>query len=1121
MYMKMTKILTMCAAMMLCGTIWAAAPVPGQNFDVLLRGTQPRVKAAADELTYQWYKDNEPIYDATESSYTIEKVKKEDEGSYWVTISNGTDSVTSDEATLTVESEEPEIRMYRVKSEGLANASTGYGADDPLVPVADEDRLAAALVPVSKGLAADGVTPLVFKLHFPGKEESETRWELQRSCISTGYWDSLAQSMNWYLLQNGRFQLCNGEKTVLTVPAHPEGGADVYMYLSAVPSDKIILTKLYDLKISAVGNEEVSGEIEFKVVRPPLVLIHGFNTKGEWGDGFKGVISVGHEESLVYELHYGVFDGDYTANTYGTFAQLTKQLNVTLLTDVEGLQGPTLWDGWACTRYDVVAHSQGGVLTRLLCSKDPAWGGAFRGKANHYRGRFNRIVTIGSPQNGTSLIYYLLQMKKTYSTLLSTVLPTFCSNLYQSRFDPWGQEIRQINSIEIDPAAKFHAVATEVNSANIVFVLLGLYFGQFGSAGVDVLLPKGSDSVVDLESQLAGAAKKSTYFDDYDLYVAHAMILDSFMTRKFLGANSVQTTSTSLASYVNKLFENNNNFGFFTRPARASESWRKRIDNSMAAISASMNLVDYLVGKPIKFAEYAITFLNVEALTSDILNYFFPKDTVTAAADSGIKAIWSAEVYGPNGVTLDGVTLEEDSERDFGVNVKVADSVVGEVVLYGCFYSEDGRVLYAKPQVVYSNPPGKRIVSIECVPSTLTMMVGDMIDPELWATYETGVKSRLFVGMDTPLTFISSDAQIVKVNGHGLEAIKNGSAVITAEYKGLRTTLQYQVGNDDSDVMLFSCGEDGLMLVFAGTLQESTDMKNWKTLNDAESPYTVQTTDSQKFYRSFFSAVIGGSDGGDTGEEGTIKEGENFTTSLSDTVNLDMIWCPPGTFMMGSPTDELGRDGDETQHQVTLTKGYWIGKYEVTQGQYEAIMGKNPSTFQAADLPVEYVTWYDATNFCTKLTEIERAAGRLPEGYEYTLPTEAQWEYACRAGTTMALNSGKNLSSLAKCPEMDEVGWYYNNSDDATHSAGQKKPNAWGLYDMHGNVCEWCLDWYGSYPSSAVTDTKGVSAGSYRVGRGGSWSSYARYCRSAVRYYFDPGYRSNGFGFRVALVPIR
>ena len=244
----------------------------------------------------------------------------------------------------------------------------------------------------------------------------------------------------------------------------------------------------------------------------------------------------------------------------------------------------------------------------------------------------------------------------------------------------------------------------------------------------------------------------------------------------------------------------------------------------------------------------------------------------------------------------------------------------------------------------------------------------------------------------------------------------------------------------------------------------------------------------------------------------------DITVPVSDKVNLDLIWIEPGTFMMGSPEDELGRWDDEVQHKVTLTEGYWLGKYEVTQAQYEAIMGTNPSYTRGDNNPVEEVSWNDAMEFCKKLTAQENAAGRLPVGYEYTLPTEAQWEYACRAGTTTALNSGKNLSNTKQCPEMDEVGWYTYNSDKKTHPVGQKQPNAWGLYDMHGNVLEWCLDWYGSYPTSFVKDPTGASTGKYRVYRGGAYrDSDAFSCRSASRAGNTPDFYNNNRGFRVVL----
>jgi len=320
-----------------------------------------------------------------------------------------------------------------------------------------------------------------------------------------------------------------------------------------------------------------------------------------------------------------------------------------------------------------------------------------------------------------------------------------------------------------------------------------------------------------------------------------------------------------------------------------------------------------------------------------------------------------------------------------------------------------------------------------------------------------------------------------------------GLALTVAMAQGAEPTIDYAIKME---------------ITYTGVLYQSTDGENWTKVEGAASPYYVPMDEAKKL---FFCSK----------EEELPPEppapGKNITVSLSDMVDLDLNWIEPGTFMMGSPTDELGRYDDETQHQVILTQGYWLGKYEVTQAQYEAVMGTNPSDFKGADLPVEQVSWNDAVKFCEWLTAQERAAGRLPEGYEYTLPTEAQWEYACRAGTTTALNSGKNLSNSSKCSEMDEVGWYKYNSDETTHPVGQKLPNAWGLYDMHGNVWEWCLDWYGAYPTSSVTDPKGPSTGSRRVVRGGSWYNLAGSCRSANRGNGIPSDISYSRGFRVAL----
>ncbi len=237
-----------------------------------------------------------------------------------------------------------------------------------------------------------------------------------------------------------------------------------------------------------------------------------------------------------------------------------------------------------------------------------------------------------------------------------------------------------------------------------------------------------------------------------------------------------------------------------------------------------------------------------------------------------------------------------------------------------------------------------------------------------------------------------------------------------------------------------------------------------------------------------------------------------------------MVWINPedkadgGTFWMGSPESEEDRYSNETRHQVTLTEGYWLGKYEITQGQWQAVMDNNPSRFkdQGLNAPVETVSWEDVQEFLKKLNKLEEDAGRLPAGYQYALPTEAQWEYACRAGTETAYSFGDSSQRLG------EYAWYSKNSGSLfskkTHPVGQKLPNPWGLNDMHGNVWEWCEVWYESdYPTGPVTNPDGPASGDVRVMRGGSWLNFALDCRSALRDRSTPSYRDDHVGFRLAL----
>ena len=231
------------------------------------------------------------------------------------------------------------------------------------------------------------------------------------------------------------------------------------------------------------------------------------------------------------------------------------------------------------------------------------------------------------------------------------------------------------------------------------------------------------------------------------------------------------------------------------------------------------------------------------------------------------------------------------------------------------------------------------------------------------------------------------------------------------------------------------------------------------------------------------------------------------TTSLPD---FSFVFISPGTFIMGSSETELGRKDDELPHEVSITHGFFLQSTPVTQGQWKAVMGNNPSQFfpKGDDYPVESVSWYD----CQKFIERLNSTGE----HIYRLPTETEWEYACRAGKFSSSSEGEIIELFCEHdPNLDAVGWYCGNSDRATHPTAQKKPNPWGLYDLHGNVLEWCQDWYGPYPATPQTDPTGSITGPGRIIRGGSWFSNAKSCRSAARLYWSPNAKSDFIGFRL------
>lgn len=317
------------------------------------------------------------------------------------------------------------------------------------------------------------------------------------------------------------------------------------------------------------------------------------------------------------------------------------------------------------------------------------------------------------------------------------------------------------------------------------------------------------------------------------------------------------------------------------------------------------------------------------------------------------------------------------------------------------------------------------------------------------------------------------------------------------------------------------------------------------------------------FLLAGFAILAGNTDGSNSGP----VAGKPWKLSLSTSGELNMAWIGPGSFTMGSPESEPGHRQDEKQFHVRLSHGYWMSATEVTVAQWRDVMGTdlrghltdvmNDNTLydfpgrkttirdfmgmsndgdigrylanQADDLPMYFTSWNDAMEFCQKLTQRELKAGRLPAGYKYTLPTEAEWEYAARAGTTEATFAGP-LVVVDHAPSvLDGISWYVANSTNGysgkslgptvagPRKVATKRPNAWGLYDMNGNLWEWCSDWYGTYPTGSLTDPAGPAKGTHRVDRGGSWGSGPADERSANRAQNPQPEASAWRGFRLAL----
>ena len=415
-----------------------------------------------------------------------------------------------------------------------------------------------------------------------------------------------------------------------------------------------------------------------------------------------------------------------------------------------------------------------------------------------------------------------------------------------------------------------------------------------------------------------------------------------------------------------------------------------------------------------------------------------------------------------------------------------------------------------------------------------------------WTVSEDG--PWLIVRPTTGSTKTESDTVTVTVDRSGLNPGNYSGTVTvtpgTGEPRSVAVTMSVAVPPTLAlSVSSLDFGADQTDLSFAIT-NTGTGTLTWTSAEDQ--PWlSVSPTNGSTTTESDQVTVTVDRTGLSVGEfAGTVTVTPD--TGAAHTVGIQMsiaggggfVLLPPGTFTMGSPADEPGRDPDETPHLVTLTKAFYVATHEVTQSEWQSVMGWNESFFPGANRPVEWVTWFDCISYCNQrstqdgytgvyqITDPVRAGNHITSATVtwdqaadgYRLLTEAEWEYACRAASETAFCNGAitQLDCSPLDPNLDLVGWYCGNSTNTTQEVGGKAANTWDLQDMHGNVWEWCWDWYASYPGGTETDPIGSVSGSLRVIRGGCWGYPARYGRSAFRSFYYPDFRGNILGLRLA-----
>lgn len=637
------------------------------------------------------------------------------------------------------------------------------------------------------GLVADGVTPLLIKLTFP----VSTFQGIDVSIASGG------QLVSGSLSDHLRTPASSGWSTNRTLLQMTNGG---FALLSPLKAEEITFAPgSTELKVTcAMWGDQIGVTNSFYIRKPPIVLVHGYNSDSNtWGADFLAQLTSTRPTEFVIPIQYGVtYDTVYSdagvqfvenkgGNTSGRFDTLARELDRILLGSIEN---PTsnLHTNWAFTRYDIVCHSQGGVLARMLCQNvsppfAPFASAPVRSDSNFYRGRFRRVVTIGSPHNGAVMTHYLLYLRGFGDALANTL---YATGLLPEKFDPFGEQIKQINnpSSQVDANIMFNCITATIAGGSSpgfgacpyaynLAHLCNSFVPDTNKCNVipsgtqtigGVLLPNGSDGVVEPESAGGGAGTRATnvYSPPGIAHSGPAWFFD-------VPGGQTETLFPRVAQTVTNLLDGPiSQFGPFVLPTIRTD--RACMDSLVSGVTIANTITPAPSPLILRIFNFTIT----------------PPPALPVAG----QVQWFAERLGTNGISTDFVDLQVNTNDSTQASVTIDDAAIGTVVLYASYPTTDGSIVVSTPVVVYSSSPASPLANISILPASATLTVGDTLSTSLWGAYSNGVTCMLYTG-NGQANYQSSASNVVSITAAGeVKALSTGVAAVTASFAGLTNT---------------------------------------------------------------------------------------------------------------------------------------------------------------------------------------------------------------------------------------------------------------------------------------------------------------------------------------------